>query len=252
MLQRESFNLLFENSSALENDEPPYIPTGFSRAGLKTPPHIRKAIHDAIYEKSLEKEVVLSVQEVSVTHTEPEEESNDGTIHPMSDVVGKVTKHKIVGHSAYFLTYEEKCERNPALMKIEQTMHERVDEELRKMREAMEHHQGGGGGGGYLAVYNSASTGPTHSDHSEHSTPASSRPSSRDSQRSSGSNVNSSHPLLASPTGEARERREQRKREKAKNITSFADRLYGKGAKQAFTQKFMQVRLPFSLFSTLI
>ena len=132
VVRRDRVNLLFEDT--LDNEEPRYIPTGFSRNGLKTPPYIRQAIHDAIFKKSAEKEIQDACNPPHTSFAETEE-SNETKFHHLSEVVEEViTKTKIMGHSAYFLTFEEKCARNPALMKVEQSMHERVEEELRKMR----------------------------------------------------------------------------------------------------------------------
>ena len=124
--RRERTNLLFED--ALE-DNVRSVPTGFSRNGLRTPPHIRRAIEEAISAYAGSKTAAASITSSIACSIE---EGIDGTLAlrntPSND--SKNTKRNINQHnidwtvenklakertSKYLLTPEEKAIKNPSL-----------------------------------------------------------------------------------------------------------------------------------------
>jgi hypothetical protein len=179
VVQRNRINLLFEGSDTIDDEDEgskPNIPTGFSRSGLKTPPDIRRAIQAALFHNSMEKSIAAanaanSVQEdfdkAGAKNGEEMSSSQSKHVDVVFDGVLE-KKERIMGHSIYFLTLEEKKILNPQMFQMEEELSERVNDAIA--------HLPSGGVDHTLAVYNSVSTAPEHEDHSRLSSPASSRP----------------------------------------------------------------------------
>ena len=243
-LHRDRMNLLFEDTIDYEDGDSsdasttkPYIPTGFSRGGLKTPPDIRKAIHDAIFFKALESGPSIENSTAGSKSGSPmktERTTNEDEDSKKVEDKGDLYASKKRGHSLYFYSIEEKEKQDQEYYLVEE--HEEEINHLHDVEHAKKYMS-------TVATYNPRSTPPLHHDHSSLPTPPSSRAASRSSSRPS-SKWSDIQPLSARHgTGSNLARNHVQSRRNSKDpfdISNFADRLYGPHAKENFAERFMQ------------